>query len=111
MKSNSNKYALCSDAENWLKTRKADEQKLKEAGVWDPAHEHDSCGVGSVASIDGSERRSVVNAAIEALQSIWHRGAVDADGMTGDGAGFAFGKGNFLLNILRAPGMRMMVVD
>ena len=63
-------------------------KKIKEAGVWNASQEHDACGVGFVASVDGSPfRRSVVNAAIEALQSIWHRGAVDADGMTGDGAG------------------------
>lgn len=84
---NSNKSTLSPDTENWLKTRKANEKRLKEAGVWDPAQEHDACGVGFVASVDGSARRSVVDAAIEALQSIWHRGAVDADGMTGDGAG------------------------
>ena len=72
---------------DWLNKRKATEQKLQDAGVWQPEQEHDACGVGFVASVDGSARRSVVNAAIEALQSIWHRGAVDADGMTGDGAG------------------------
>ena len=76
-----------SGIENWLNTRKANEQKLEEAGVWSPDKEHDACGVGFIAAVDGSARRSVVNAAIEALQSIWHRGAVDADGMTGDGAG------------------------
>ena len=40
-----------------------------------------------VASIDGSKRREVVLKAIGALKSVWHRGAVDADGKTGDGAG------------------------
>ena len=49
--------------------------------------EHDACGVGFVAARDGKPNRAVVDAAIEALQAIWHRGAVDADGMTGDGAG------------------------
>ena len=39
-----------------------------------------------VVAIDGKPRRSVVLAAIEALSQIWHRGAVDADGKTGDGA-------------------------
>ncbi len=43
--------------------------------------------MGLVASIDGKPRRAVVDAAIQALKSIWHRGAVDADGKTGDGAG------------------------
>jgi glutamate synthase (NADPH/NADH) large chain len=49
--------------------------------------EHDACGVGFVAAQDGKPNRAVVESAIEALQAIWHRGAVDADGMTGDGAG------------------------
>ena len=45
------------------------------------------CGVGFIAAIDGIPRRSIVEAGIEALSSIFHRGAVDADGKTGDGAG------------------------
>jgi glutamate synthase (NADPH) large chain len=45
------------------------------------------CGTGLVAAIDGRPRRAVVLGAIEALKSVWHRGAVDADGKTGDGAG------------------------
>ncbi|WP_114392419.1 glutamate synthase large subunit [Oleisolibacter albus] len=49
--------------------------------------EHDACGVGFIASLDGKPRRSVVTKAVEALSALWHRGAVDADGKTGDGAG------------------------
>ena len=56
-------------------------------GLYDPEEEHDACGVGLVAAIDGKPRRQVVEAAIGALKRIWHRGAVDADGKTGDGAG------------------------
>ncbi len=69
--------------ESW--TRNA--TRLAAAHAYDPAHEHDACGVGVVASIDGRPRRKVVLAGIEALKSVWHRGAVDADGKTGDGAG------------------------
>ncbi len=57
------------------------------SGTYDPSQEHDACGVGLVASLDGTPRRAVVEAGIEALKAIWHRGAVDADGKTGDGAG------------------------
>ena len=71
----------------WLKRRMAMEQRLIEAGAYTPEMEHDACGVGLVASIDGTARRDVVEKGIEALQAIWHRGAVDADGKTGDGAG------------------------
>ncbi len=51
------------------------------------AFERDACGVGCVVAIDGQPRREVVLAGIEALKAVWHRGAVDADGKTGDGAG------------------------
>ncbi|HJT08530.1 MAG TPA: glutamate synthase large subunit, partial [Stellaceae bacterium] len=57
------------------------------AGLYDPAEEHDACGVGFVATLDGTPRRDVVEAGINALKAVWHRGAVDADGKTGDGAG------------------------
>ena len=60
---------------------------LAEKGLYDPAHEHDACGIGFVAAIDGKPRRQVVEAGIMALTRVWHRGAVDADGKTGDGAG------------------------
>ncbi|MET1026778.1 MAG: glutamate synthase large subunit, partial [Dongiaceae bacterium] len=56
-------------------------------GLYDPADEHDACGVGMIVAIDGKPRRDVVLKGIEALKSVWHRGAVDADGKTGDGAG------------------------
>jgi glutamate synthase (NADPH/NADH) large chain len=55
--------------------------------TYDPAQEHDNCGVGMVAALDGRKRRDVVQAGIDALKAVWHRGAVDADGKTGDGAG------------------------
>ncbi len=66
---------------------KKDATVLSEQGLYDPAEEHDACGVGLVAAIDGKPRREVVQAAIDALKAVWHRGAVDADGKTGDGAG------------------------
>ena len=56
-------------------------------GLYDPAFEHDACGVGLIAALDGTPRRDVVEAGIAALKAVWHRGAVDADGKTGDGAG------------------------
>ena len=56
-------------------------------GMYRPEFESDACGVGLVAATDGRASRRVVAAAIDALKAVWHRGAVDADGMTGDGAG------------------------
>ena len=61
--------------------------RLELEGLYDPANEHEACGVGLIAAIDGKPRRSVVEAGINALKAVWHRGAVDADGKTGDGAG------------------------
>ncbi|MCX7380311.1 MAG: glutamate synthase large subunit [Alphaproteobacteria bacterium] len=57
------------------------------ADTYDATMEHDACGVGLIAALDGKKRRDVVEAGIAALQAVWHRGAVDADGKTGDGAG------------------------
>ena len=64
-----------------------DARHLAEHGLYDPADERDACGVGCVVAIDGQPRREVVVKEIEALKAVWHRGAVDADGKTGDGAG------------------------
>ena len=75
------------DEAAYLQRRAVNEAKLTKAGVYGPQMEHDACGVGFVAAQDGKPNRAVVESAIEALQAIWHRGAVDADGMTGDGAG------------------------
>ena len=61
--------------------------RLIEAHAYDPSTERDSCGVGLVCAVDGKPRREVVELAIRALKAVWHRGAVDADGKTGDGAG------------------------
>jgi glutamate synthase (NADPH/NADH) large chain len=49
--------------------------------------EHDACGVGFIASLTGQPTREVVEKAVEALANLSHRGAVGADGKTGDGAG------------------------
>ena len=62
-------------------------ERLAREGLYRPEDEHDACGVGLIAAIDGRPRRSVVVAGINALKAVWHRGAVDADGKTGDGAG------------------------
>ena len=60
---------------------------LKNAHVYSKEMEHDACGVGLIASTEGKKSRKVVEYGINALKAVWHRGAVDADGKTGDGAG------------------------
>ncbi|AQS89463.1 glutamate synthase large chain [Neoasaia chiangmaiensis NBRC 101099] len=64
-----------------------DENRRRLEGLYDASQERDACGVGLVAALDGKRRRDVVVAGIDALKALWHRGAVDADGKTGDGAG------------------------
>ena len=73
--------------EAWVAEEQAKRAFLAEKGMYAPDTEHDNCGVGLVVSIDGKPSRQVVQAGITALKAIWHRGAVDADGKTGDGAG------------------------
>ena len=67
----------------WL----SESARLAAEGMYDPRDEHDACGVGMIVSVDGKRSRRVVEAGIQALKAVWHRGAVDADGKTGDGAG------------------------
>ena len=62
-------------------------ERLAREGMYRPEFESDACGVGLVAATDGKASRRVVSSAIDALKAVWHRGAVDADGKTGDGAG------------------------
>ncbi len=49
--------------------------------------ERDACGVGFIAALEGGPRRGVLDHALAALRNLAHRGAVSADGRTGDGAG------------------------
>ena len=72
---------------DWVRAEEAKRKWMAENGMYSEAEEHSSCGVGLVVSIDGKKSRKVVEAGINALKAIWHRGAVDADGKTGDGAG------------------------
>ena len=65
----------------------AERARIAEVGMYRPEMESDACGVGLIAATDGRASRRVVEAAIDALKAVWHRGAVDADGKTGDGAG------------------------
>jgi len=73
--------------ENWAANEDAKRAWMAENSLWREEDEHSSCGVGLVVAIDGQASRSVVEKGIDALKAVWHRGAVDADGKTGDGAG------------------------
>jgi len=56
-------------------------------GLYDPAHEHDACGVGFVVNIRGEKSHEIVVKALEVLCNLEHRGACGCDPLTGDGAG------------------------
>jgi len=56
-------------------------------GLYDFANEHDACGVGFVANVDGKKEHKIVQQGIRVLEKLMHRGAVGGDNKTGDGAG------------------------
>ena len=56
-------------------------------GLYDPANEHDACGMGFVADLHGRKSHRLVDGALEILVNLEHRGASGAEECTGDGAG------------------------
>jgi len=70
-------------------------------GLYDPAFERDSCGFGLIANLDDMPSHWVVETAISALARLTHRGAVAADGKTGDGCGLLI---KFPTSFLRGVG-------
>jgi glutamate synthase (ferredoxin) len=56
-------------------------------GLYDPAHEHDACGVGFVVDMKGRKSHSIVTQALTVLKNLLHRGACGCEVNTGDGAG------------------------
>ena len=56
-------------------------------GLYDPANEHDACGVGFIAHIKGRKSHDIVQHGLQILRNLTHRGAVGADPLAGDGAG------------------------
>ena len=68
-------------------TTMAERQAMQQRGLYDPAQEHDACGVGFVAHIKGEKRHNIISGALKILENLDHRGAVGADPLMGDGAG------------------------
>ncbi len=56
-------------------------------GLYDPANEHDACGVGFVANVKGRKSHEIIQQGLQILVNLTHRGAVGADPLAGDGAG------------------------
>jgi glutamate synthase (NADPH) large chain len=57
------------------------------SGLYDPLYEHDACGLGFVARVDGRRTRETVEEGLEILRNLAHRGTTGSDPETGDGAG------------------------
>jgi len=62
-------------------------RKLEQQGLYFPEYEHDNCGAGFICSLEGKKSNDIIHKALEILDKLEHRGAVSADGKTGDGAG------------------------
>lgn len=60
---------------------------MKKQGLYLPEFEHDNCGAGFICSLTGKRSNDIIHKALEILVKLEHRGAVSADGVTGDGAG------------------------
>jgi len=56
-------------------------------GLYDPANEHDACGVGFVANIKGARSHGIIDQGLLILKNLAHRGAVGADPLASDGSG------------------------
>ena len=59
----------------------------KKQGLYDPALEHDACGMGFVVNIKGEKSHDIIDEALTVLENLSHRGSSGADENTGDGAG------------------------
>ncbi|MBU4334585.1 MAG: glutamate synthase subunit alpha, partial [Candidatus Omnitrophica bacterium] len=59
----------------------------KRQGLYDPAFEHDNCGVGFVAHLKGQKSHKIIRDGLQILENLTHRGATGSDPLTGDGAG------------------------
>jgi len=57
------------------------------SGLYDPAFEHDACGIGAVVDIQGRKSHRTVDDALKIVEKLEHRAGKDAEGKTGDGVG------------------------
>ena len=63
------------------------DSQTKTDGMYDPAFEHDNCGIGSVVNIKGIKTHETVENALKIVENLKHRAGKDAEGKTGDGVG------------------------
>ncbi len=70
----------------------ASAKKLSQSKIYQPAFEKENCGFGLIAHMDGASSHWVIEKSIESLARLTHRGAISADGKTGDGCGLLIQK-------------------
>jgi len=63
------------------------DSEISQSGLYRSEFEHDACGAGFICSLKGEKSHDIIHKALEILEKLEHRGAVSADGKTGDGAG------------------------
>src|SRR6266403_5311441 len=78
------------------------------SGLYKDAYERDSCGFGLIASLDDAPSHWLVRTAMTSLNRLTHRGAIAADGKTGDGCGLLLKKPEaFLRAVAAAAGVEL----
>eukprot|EP00095_Tigriopus_kingsejongensis_P004893 maker-scaffold1_size3401120-snap-gene-14.41 protein:Tk04893 transcript:maker-scaffold1_size3401120-snap-gene-14.41-mRNA-1 annotation:"glutamate synthase subunit alpha" len=83
-------------------------EKLAQHGLYDPEFERDNCGFGLIAHMDGEPSHWLVQTAIDSLARLTHRGAVAADGKSGDGCGLLLKKPDaFIRKVATAEGIKL----
>ena len=83
-------------------------EKLAQHGLYDPEFERDNCGFGLIAHMDGEPSHWLVQTAIDSLARLTHRGAVAADGKSGDGCGLLLKKPDaFIRKVAAAEGIKL----
>jgi len=84
------------------------QQPPQTSGLFDPRFEHDSCGFGLIANLDNRPSRWLVDTALSSLARMSHRGAILADGKTGDGCGVLLHRPDaFLRAVADEAGIRL----
>ena len=88
--------------------RDAEFRRLENDGLYLSSHEHDACGVGVVANIDGHQSHQIIQQGLEVLRNLGHRGACGCDPETGDGAGILVQMPHrFMAKAAAASGIRL----
>ncbi len=89
--------------------RESDQQSQQiNCGLYRPAFEHENCGFGLFAQLDGRPSHFLIETVLHALTRLAHRGAIAADGKTGDGCGLLFAlPKNFLQAVAKQAGLRL----